>query len=103
MNTTKQLTTLGRGAAHTNRDASAAHNRALGQANYEAAKVAIIPVLLAGLRAHGDFARACATAGTNQSVLWDWRKRDAALNRDVQLAVQFAASDAVDYAAWVSA
>lgn len=101
MNPTKQLSTLGHGARHTNRDASAEHNRELGRANYEAAQVAIIPQLLAELRAHGNLARACATAGTSTGMLWDWRERDAALDRDVKRAMQFAKSDAVDYAAWV--
>ena len=82
---------------------TASRMRAIAQANYDVAKLTTTPILVAELRAHGSFVRACATVGTNQSTLWDWRRRDAELNRDVLLAVKFAASDAVDYAAWVVA
>ncbi len=84
------------------RTQTAAFNRALGLANFEAAKAGTLPIFLMELRAHGNVARACVTAGTNASTLENWRKRDASLARDVQLAVQFAKSEAVDYGKWVT-
>jgi hypothetical protein len=98
MNTTK-LSTLGRGARHTNRATRANELRALGQANLEAA-FADAPVLIAELRAHGCMSRACAVAGVSIQRFQIMRRRDRTLSRQARLAVEFAASDAVDYSKW---
>lgn len=97
---THKPTTLGLGT-HAPKPAVANRNRAIAQANYAAAQDTIVPVLVAELRAHGHMRRACAAIGTTMHVVQTWRKRDKALDANVKLAVQFAETDGVDYAAWV--
>jgi len=68
----------------------------------QAAYAAALPVLVAEIRAHGNIDRACETASVPHSSFCKWRQRDAALDRTVRDAVQFAATDAVDYGKWVT-
>ena len=100
MNTTQPRTHPKSGIFAPSARAARKQQQAAARAAHDAIVQPMLSVLIAELRPHGSLPRACAAAGINSATLWNWRQRDATLDHDVRRAMQFAKSDAVDFAKW---
>lgn len=61
-----------------------------------------VAVFLAEMQAHGAIDTACTRSELPKVRIAQWRKRFADFDQQVQLAVQFSKSGAVDYRQWLA-